>query len=117
MSGCSDDRETKERNCFGVKDETHAVCVAKGDAPKQDRTTDLPLTKRVLYHWAIGAHETQHDTITTTHNTTAHKHKHKRYTQNTKNTKNTKTHTCAQKQITARKHTLITPQNTPTTAL
>lgn len=23
---------------------------AKGDAPKQDRTTDLPLTKRVLYH-------------------------------------------------------------------
>lgn len=26
------------------------VCGAKGNAPKQDRTTDLPLTKRVLYH-------------------------------------------------------------------
>lgn len=25
-------------------------CVAKGNAPRQDRTTDLPLTKRVLYH-------------------------------------------------------------------
>ncbi len=50
MGVCSDDRATKERNWFGVKDETQAVCVAKGDAPKQDRTTDLPLTKRVLYH-------------------------------------------------------------------
>ena len=24
-------------------------------APRRDRTTDLSLTKRVLYHWAIGA--------------------------------------------------------------
>lgn len=31
-------------------------CVWKGNAPRQDWTTDLPLTKRVLYHWAIGAH-------------------------------------------------------------
>jgi hypothetical protein len=72
------------------------VCVAKGDAPKQDRTTDLPLTKRVLYHWAIGAHETQHHTITTTHNTdTPHEHEIQNNT--------THTHT--------RNHTLFTPQN------
>lgn len=38
--------------CWPFVDRVGACVVveAKGHAPKQDRTTDLPLTKRVLYH-------------------------------------------------------------------
>ena len=43
-------------------------------APRRDRTTDLSLTKRVLYHWAIGAyvwHINKIILITYTYNTKA----------------------------------------------
>ena len=68
----------------GVEEDRRCVYVnwkrSKGYAPRQDWTTDLPLTKRVLYHWAIGAWMPYRYT-STIHNQTdnihTHKHKHK----------------------------------------
>lgn len=50
-------RQYSPPDCVGwCKDRfDNRVVKENAEAPTRDRTTDLSLTKRVLYHWAIGA--------------------------------------------------------------
>ena len=51
-------KDTQATNSMWSRKKTHDFIYSRStymNAPRQDWTTDLPLTKRVLYHWAIGA--------------------------------------------------------------